>query len=84
MSEQRQVKAEVAWRTAKNLLGRMACVYADPTRDGHDHHECLRDDESFIADRMLNLLNAVCRDDTDASLAGLLELESIITHKRAT
>lgn len=82
MSSQRHVDAGTAWRTAKNLLGRMACTYGDPVRDGHDHETCVRDDESFIADRMLNLLNAVCRDDTDASLDSLTELQTII--QRAT
>lgn len=78
--QQRHVPAPVAWRTARNLLGRMACAYGDPTRDAHDHTVCVRDDESFIADRMLALLNAVCRDDTDAALDGLTELQSIIQH----
>lgn len=74
----RHVDANTAWRIASAMLGRMACTYGDPKRDGHDHAVCVRDDESFIADRMLNLLNAVCRDDTDAALDGLTELQSII------
>jgi hypothetical protein len=56
----------------------MACAFGDPLRDDHDHAECVRDEESFIADRMLGLLNAVCRDDEDAALNSLTELQAII------
>jgi hypothetical protein len=79
-TQQRHVDASTAWRIARSTLGRMACAYGDPTRDGHDHQVCVRDDESFIADRMLALLNAVCRDDTDMALDGLTELQAIIQH----
>lgn len=60
----RQVPPELMWRVARNTLGRMACAYADPQRDGHDHAElCLRDDEAYAADRMLALLGAAVAAD---------------------
>lgn len=74
----RHVDKGVAWRTAQSLLGRMACAYADPLRDAHDHALCVRDDDSFIADRMLALLNAVCRNSEDDALDVLTELQGII------
>jgi len=74
----RHVPPPLAWRTAKNLLGRMACEYGDANRDGHDHAVCLRDDEAYFADRLLKLVNALCRDHDDDVLDALTELQETL------
>lgn len=78
MSAPRYVPPTTAWRTSKAMLGRMACEFGDPTRDGHNHAECLRDDESYFADLLLKLVNAVCRDHDDDVLDALSDLQDAL------
>lgn len=81
MSDARKVPADTAWRIARNSLGRLACAYADPADESHDHALCLLDDESLIADRMLRLLAAAVAGDEDKVLDRLTELSDSIDRK---
>lgn len=80
MSEPRQVPQGVAWRIARVSLGRLACEVMDPADEHHDHVDCVRDDESYIADRMLRLLAAAVTGDEDAVLNRLTDLTDAIDH----
>lgn len=70
----RKVPPETFWRVARTTLGRMACVYADPARDGHRHDDCLVDDEAYAADLMLGMLGAAAAADEDAVLDRLTDI----------
>lgn len=70
----RRVTSTLAFRIARNCLGRMACNFMDPTGDDHNHLECLRDDEAYIADLQLRLLAAAALGDETLALDRLTEL----------
>jgi hypothetical protein len=74
----RQVSTDTAWTTARAAFIRQACNHMDPTGEGHDHEECLRDDTAYIADRMLRLLAAVVGNDDDTILSRLDDLRDAI------
>ena len=70
----RRITPQVFWRVARNTLGRMACVYADPTADGHDHGECVVDDEAFAAHLLLGLAGALAEGDETTVLDAVTDL----------
>lgn len=77
---QRTVDPMVLVRTATSYLARVACMYADPDRDGHDHDDCLHDDLSFSsAEMVLNLVGSVTFGDDDAALEAVLEFRGALT-----
>jgi hypothetical protein len=69
----RQIDGTLLWRVGLNTLGRLACETGDP-RDGHDHEECVVDDEAYAADAVLGLLAAAAVRDEGKALDRLADL----------
>ena len=70
----RKVKPEVFWRVARSTLARMACEYADPADEGHNHVTCVRDDESYAADLLLRVAAAAAGQNESRMLDRLADL----------
>lgn len=49
-------------------------MYADPKADGHNHDDCLRDDEAYAAELVLGLVAAVAKGDDTKTLDALTAL----------
>lgn len=79
MADPRKVDPSLMWRVARLTLGRMACEYGDPLRDGHNHAECIRDDESYAAHLLLTMIAPAINGDEDGVLDRMSELlEAIV------
>lgn len=74
MAEPRKVDPSLMWRVAQNTLGRMACEYGNPARDGHNHADCIRDDESYAANLLLLLIEPAINGNEGQVLDRLTEL----------
>lgn len=75
----RKVKPEVFWRVARSTLARMACEYADPADQSHDHVTCVRDDEAYAADLLLRVAAAAAGQDESVMLDRLSDLREATT-----
>lgn len=65
----------MVWRVARTTLGRMACEYGDPLRDGHDHAaDCLHDDEAYAANLLLTMIAPAINGDEDRLLDRMTDL----------
>lgn len=75
MADVRKIDPLVAWKVARNTLGRMACEYGDPLRDGHDHAAgCLHDDEAYAANLMVTMIASAINGDEDGLLDRMTDL----------
>lgn len=77
----RSVSADTVFRVARTTLGRMACDQAAGAVANHPGHdrECLRDDEAYVADRLLRLISSIAVANDDAILHHLQVMAEMVS-----
>lgn len=74
----RLVDPGLVLRVGRVTLGRTACAFMDPGAEGHDHGECVRDDEAFAADQVMHLLTVLTTGDDDQVLDQVMTFRGLL------